>query len=506
MNASNPQSPTQQPNPLPSERTCLVCQGTGYSKSFVGTADEPCPHCLPPLVSSPPTAPVSEPAGSELPSGPGIVWMRAESGHRIILHPAFPGTYSGFCGNDPCSGFVCELPRGRWYAGNWQPIAHAELAATREKLAGVERERDEARKHIAAAWSRLTGWDAVRIANGSHAASADPAAALLEACATIVRERDAAREEIANFKERLQAVKIATCQGAMAAALGKPLHTVSQSGYAARSLNGDAWEQGWQYVAESAEGQRLAGQLTAATQRAETAERAWIDKAEEVSSRLIKEAYDIIYAGEPEAEREIRWKWVIIGLRQMKARVAELEGQVGRLREALEKVEQLRPAMFHEGNRGDDWRPAMVDLFDAVDRALATPAAAPSGFCSAHRHGEDPTCAVCYPAAPLEARLATMQKALEAERSIWQTVISPMHLAPRDGTVITAVWIEAEHPKIKVVRWSTGYSIHGLGGCWTEGVGQYGDMHFAGWFALSRSAPIPTYTPPQDAAGGGAGE
>jgi hypothetical protein len=41
---------------------------------------------------------------------------------------------------------------------------------------------------IAQAWSKLTGWDAVRLKNGSHTASADPAAALLEACARVARD------------------------------------------------------------------------------------------------------------------------------------------------------------------------------------------------------------------------------------------------------------------------------------------------------------------------------
>jgi hypothetical protein len=48
--------------------------------------------------------------------------------------------------------------------------------------------------------------------------------------------------------------------------------------------------------------------------------------------RLAEELYDIVYAGEDPSEREVRWKWVSLGVRQLKddhvkalARIAELE-------------------------------------------------------------------------------------------------------------------------------------------------------------------------------------
>lgn len=41
------------------------------------------------------------------------------------------------------------------------------------------------------------------------------------------------------------------------------------------------------------------------------------DELEALSRRMAKEAYDIIYAGEEPSEREVRWKWVIIGLRDI---------------------------------------------------------------------------------------------------------------------------------------------------------------------------------------------
>lgn len=59
--------------------------------------------------------------------------------------------------------------------------------------------------------------------------------------------------------------------------------------------------------------------------------------------------------------------------------------------------------------------------------------------------------------------------------------IQPMSTAPRDGSWIIGIHIEMRPPRSKFIRWSDSYSIHGLGGHWTEGVGQYGDLHFAGW-------------------------
>jgi hypothetical protein len=63
------------------------------------------------------------------------------------------------------------------------------------------------------------------------------------------------REEAETLnEERLRILKIkrATCQGCLAAAMGKPLHTVADSGYPSRSYCGDAWEQGWEYINGSA--------------------------------------------------------------------------------------------------------------------------------------------------------------------------------------------------------------------------------------------------------------
>ncbi len=52
-------------------------------------------------------------------------------------------------------------------------------------------------------------------------------------------------------EEQLRAIEanVAAVKGALAAARGQPLCTVADSGYRARSRNGDAWENGWGQVA-----------------------------------------------------------------------------------------------------------------------------------------------------------------------------------------------------------------------------------------------------------------
>jgi hypothetical protein len=57
---------------------------------------------------------------------------------------------------------------------------------------------------------------------------------------------------------------------------------------------------------------------------------------DEVVNRITTEAYDVIYDGEPADEREVRWKWVMSGLRdivrerdQLKALIQEALGYEG---------------------------------------------------------------------------------------------------------------------------------------------------------------------------------
>lgn len=41
--------------------------------------------------------------------------------------------------------------------------------------------------------------------------------------------------------------------------------------------------------------------------------------------RLTVELYDIVYEGEDPMEREVRWKWVVLGVRNMKEKLKKLE-------------------------------------------------------------------------------------------------------------------------------------------------------------------------------------
>jgi hypothetical protein len=74
----------------------------------------------------------------------------------------------------------------------------ADLEAVAEARIG------ELQATIAQAWSILTGWDAVRLKNGSHTASADPAAALLEACSALVRERNQLRTLASQQRDEIE--------------------------------------------------------------------------------------------------------------------------------------------------------------------------------------------------------------------------------------------------------------------------------------------------------------
>jgi len=61
-----------------------------------------------------------------------------------------------------------------------------------------------------------------------------------------------------------------------------------------------------------------------------------VTTANEIHSRLTEEAYDAIYSGEPDAEREVRWKWVTIGILDLRtqrdealAKLAAAEKRMG---------------------------------------------------------------------------------------------------------------------------------------------------------------------------------
>jgi hypothetical protein len=91
--------------------------------------------------------------------------------------------------NHGASGLCCQL---RLQEKDRADRAEAERDEARRLLGEAQQkaahENERLNATIAQAWSKLTGWDAVRLKNGSHTASADPAAALLEACARVARD------------------------------------------------------------------------------------------------------------------------------------------------------------------------------------------------------------------------------------------------------------------------------------------------------------------------------
>lgn len=61
---------------------------------------------------------------------------------------------------------------------------------------------------IAEAWSKLTGWDAIRLKNGSHEASKDPNAALLSAVSHEIHRREVAEREHATDLVQIEHLKV----------------------------------------------------------------------------------------------------------------------------------------------------------------------------------------------------------------------------------------------------------------------------------------------------------
>jgi hypothetical protein len=57
-------------------------------------------------------------------------------------------------------------------------------------------------------------------------------------------------------------------------------------------------------------------------------------------SQMVQDAYDIVYAGEPEDEREVRWKWVLIGMKDVKN---ERDQALTRLGEAEKLLAEAMP-------------------------------------------------------------------------------------------------------------------------------------------------------------------
>jgi FtsP/CotA-like multicopper oxidase with cupredoxin domain len=69
-------------------------------------------------------------------------------------------------------------------------------------------------------------------------------------------------------------------------------------------------------------------------------------------SQMVQDAYDIVYAGEPEDEREVRWKWVLIGMKDVKN---ERDQAIARLGEAEKMIAStLADIMAHPWGLHDE--------------------------------------------------------------------------------------------------------------------------------------------------------
>ncbi len=68
--------------------------------------------------------------------------------------------------------------------------------------------------------------------------------------------------------------------------------------------------------------------------------------------RLTTEAYDVLFEGEPEEDREVRWKWVMLEIRKLKHDHAALETALAesreRKRQATSMLDEIRTAVANE--------------------------------------------------------------------------------------------------------------------------------------------------------------
>lgn len=197
----------RRPAAEPVEEPCTACDGTGIieSDSSLNVRRRRCRECNGTGKATP------KGKWSSPPAEPPILLTEAELATAEAKKDCFcchgTGKVHGLGGyavwTEPCH--QC-FPRLTAPAALQRRVSELDQRRHDLEMAlhRVEGEREQLRQTTAAAWSRLTGWDAVRIANGSHVASADPAAALLEACETAVREREALAEQAIRLRKTAQ--------------------------------------------------------------------------------------------------------------------------------------------------------------------------------------------------------------------------------------------------------------------------------------------------------------
>lgn len=95
--------------------------------------------------------------------------------------------------------------------------------------------------------ARVKMFAAWLLQRGENAMAAEVLSLIADLEAAEARAEDL-QAVLANDKERIALAQRATAEGCLAAARGEPLHYVAKTRYRARSIGGDAWEAGWEYI------------------------------------------------------------------------------------------------------------------------------------------------------------------------------------------------------------------------------------------------------------------
>lgn len=94
-----------------------------------------------------------------------------------------------------------------------------------------------------------------QIEQGNTSPGKDKLQVACEIAVAFIRWAQDLKPEYQEQKERIRKIKSATAEGCLAAAMGRPLHSIAETRHKPRSYEGDAWEAGWEYINGSAEWQ-----------------------------------------------------------------------------------------------------------------------------------------------------------------------------------------------------------------------------------------------------------
>jgi hypothetical protein len=193
----------------------------------------------------------------------------------------------------------------------------------------------------------------------------------------------------------------------------------------------------------------------------------------EIVQRLTTQAYDILFAGEPESERDVRWKWVICEIRNMKSELAQARAEVA---EAKERLAGCHPGALASANA------RRRALQQALDKSEAELAEARAEAAEAKRRlvflrmkgiyvgtateaGKEPYLAyVIEPGSELDDETALEKlRAAEAERDKYRIplvecagVLEALWASERDGTALCNHMKEGIKKSIELARQALG--------------------------------------------------